>query len=68
MLLDRAPAGDEAALRAALDGSIPLRRRVGSRGTGLVLVGIALVLFVIGGAIVAGEEGGGSPDPDQRRR
>jgi hypothetical protein len=63
VLLDRTPAGDEAAVRAALDGSIPLRRRVGSRGTGLVLGGIALVLFLIGGAVLAGEHGRGTPPP-----
>ena len=59
VLLDRA--GDDVdAIRAAVDGPIPLRRRVASR-TGIAIGLAVLVLLLIGGAVVAGEDGGGTP-------
>lgn len=58
-LLDRAAAGDTAAVEAALDGPVPLRRRASSRRMALGAAGaFAVVALVAGVVVVAGALGG----------
>ena len=61
-LVDRA-GQDEAALRAALDGPLPLRHRAAGHRTAVVVGAIALALVVGAGVVAAfgGDDGGGSP-------
>ena len=62
LLLDRAAEDDEAAIAAALDGPIPLRRRAASHRTA-VIVGAVLLALALGAGVVAAAGGGGNGTP-----
>ena len=61
VLLDRAGDDDESAVRAAVEGPLPLRQRAAHRRTFAALAVAVVVLLLVGGAFLAGEDGDGTP-------